>query len=178
LCASSSPCFPLLLFTGAGPAKRSRPHYLRPNEEGIFEDEVSIRRKQHESVRKVKATKYAKKAARDAKKAAQANKGKSPRVNYKTMSSVSYSALRQNDWYATQPRLVHIEDRRFWCPEQLYIFQDIFAPMRKLICPMHPIDLGFLKSKEYFVPAVQVVERLGLTGLMTFQCEYDPQLIM
>jgi hypothetical protein len=122
LCASSSSCSPLLLFTGAGPAKRSRPRYLHPNEEGILEDEVSIRQKQHVAVRKVKVAKDAKKAARDAKKAAQANKGKTPRVNYKTMSSVSYSALRQNDWYATQARLVHIEDRRFWCPEQLYIF--------------------------------------------------------
>jgi hypothetical protein len=139
---------------------------------------VSIRRKQRESVRKVKATKDAKKAARDAKKAAQANKGKSPRVNYKQMSTVSYSALRQLDWYSTQPRSVHIEDRRFWCPEQLYIYQDIFAPMSKPIHSMHPIDLGYLKSKEYFVLAIQVVERLGLTGLMTFQCDYDPQLIL
>jgi hypothetical protein len=62
--------------------------------------------------------------------------------------------------------------------EQLYIYQDIFAPMSKPIRPMHPIDLGFLKSNEYFVPAVQVVERLGLTGLLTFQCDYDPELIV
>jgi hypothetical protein len=85
------------------------------------------------------------------------------------MSQVSYSALRQQDWYVSQPRFTHIEDRRFWCPEQLYIFQDIFAPMSKPIRPIYPIDLAFLKSKEYFVPAVQVVERLGLIGLMTCQ---------
>jgi hypothetical protein len=53
----------------------------------------------------------------DTKKAAQANKGKSPRVDYKKMSSVSYSALRQLDWYSSQPRSHHIEDRRFWCME-------------------------------------------------------------
>jgi hypothetical protein len=116
----------------------------------------------------VKATKEAKAAERVAKKAARANKGKEPRVNYKLMSQVSYSALRQQDWYAAQPRFANIEDRRFWCPEQLYIFQDIFAPMSKPIRLMHPIDLTFLKSKEYFVPAVQVVERLGLTGLLTY----------
>jgi hypothetical protein len=68
--------------------------------------------------------------------------GKSPRVNYKQMSTVTYSALRQLDWYSTQPRAVHIEDHHFWCPEQLYIYQDIFAPMSKPIHPMHPIDLG------------------------------------
>jgi hypothetical protein len=116
LCASSSSCFPLPLFTGAGPAKRSRPHYFRPNDDGIFEDEVLIRRKKRESIRKVKAAKDAKAAERVAKKAARANKGKSPRVNYKQMSTVTYSALRQLDWYSTQPRAVHIEDRRFWCP--------------------------------------------------------------
>jgi hypothetical protein len=26
------------------------------------------------------------------------------------MSQVSYSALRQQDWYASQPRFAHIED--------------------------------------------------------------------
>jgi hypothetical protein len=62
--------------------------------------------------------------------------------------------------------------------EQLYIYQDIFVPMKKPIRPMHPIDLAYLKSKEYFIPAVKVVEKLGLTGLMTFQCHYDPQLIL
>jgi hypothetical protein len=50
--------------------------------------------------------------------------------------------------------------------------------MKKPIRPMHPIDLAYPKSKEYFVPAVKVVEKLGLTGLMTFQCHYDPQLIL
>jgi hypothetical protein len=99
-------------------------------------------------------------------------------VNYKQMSSVTYSALRQLDWYTSQPRSVHIEDRRFWCLEQLYIYEDIFVPMSKPIRPMHPIDLAYLKSKEYFVLAVQVVERLGLTGLMTLQCDYDPKLIL
>jgi hypothetical protein len=163
LCASSSSCSPLPLFTGARLAKRSCPRYLRRNEEGILEDEVLIRQKQCEAVRKVKAAKDAKKTARDAKKAAQAKKGKSPRVDYKKMSSFSYSALRQLDWYTSQPRSHHIEDRHFWCMEQLYIYQDIFAPMSKPIRPMHPIDLVFLKSKEYFIPAVQVVERLGLT---------------
>jgi hypothetical protein len=160
---------PLLLFTGAEPAKRIHPRYFCPNDEGILEDEVSICQKQRAAVRKVKESKDAKKA-----NAATGRKGKSPRVNYKKMSSVSYSPLRQLDWYTSQLRSTHIEDHRFWCMEQLYIYHDIFAPMKKPIRPMHPIDLAFLKSKEYFVPAVQVVERLGLTGLLTCQCDYDP----
>jgi hypothetical protein len=94
------------------------------------------------------------------------------------MNGVSYFALRQNDWYTAQQRDVDIEDRRFWCMEQLFIYKDIFVPMKKSISPMQPTDIEFLKSKEYFSSAVKVVERLGLTGLMTFQCHYDPQLIL
>jgi hypothetical protein len=173
LCASSSPCYPLLLFTDAGPAKRSHPRYFRPNEEGVLEDEVATRQKKREAIRKVKEAEKGKKA-----KAVRGRKGKAPRVNYKRMNIVSYSALRQLDWYTSQQRSVYIEDRQFWCMEQLYIYQDIFVPMKKPIRPMHPIGLTYLRSKEYFVPAIKVVEKLGLTGLMTFQCHYDPQLIL
>jgi hypothetical protein len=88
---------PLLLFTGAGPAKRSHPRYLHPNDEGVLEDEVSIHQKKCEAVKKVKAAKEGKKA-----QPARGCNGKAPRVNYKTMSSVSYSALRQRDWYTSQ----------------------------------------------------------------------------
>jgi hypothetical protein len=154
---------PLLLFTGAGLTKRSRPCYLCPNDEGVLEDEVSIHQKKSEAVRKVNAAKEGNKA-----QPARARKGKDPRVNYKTMSSISYSALRQRDWYISQQRAVYIEDCRFWCMEQLYIYQDIFVTMKKPTRPMHPIDLGYLKSKEYFVLAVKVVEKLGLIGLMSF----------
>jgi hypothetical protein len=121
---------------------------------------VSIHRKQRTAIRKVKEAKDAKKV-----NTARGRKGKTPRVNYKRMSSVSYSALRQLDWYTSQQRATHIEDHHFWCMEQLYIYQDIF-------------DLAILKSKDYFVPAVQVVEQLGLIGLMTCQCDYAPQLIL
>jgi hypothetical protein len=52
--------------------------------------------------------------------------------------------------------------------EQLFIYKDIFVPMKKPIRPMQPTDIEFLKSKEYFSSAVKVVERLGLIGLMNF----------
>jgi hypothetical protein len=124
---------------------------------------VATRQKKREAVRKVREADKGKKA-----KAFRGRKGKAPRVNYKTMNTVSYSALRQLDWYTSQQRLVDIEDRRFWCMEQHYIYQDIFVLMKKPIRPMHPIDLAYLRSKEYFIPAVKVVEKLVLTGLMTF----------
>jgi hypothetical protein len=97
LCAFSSPCYPLLLFIDAGPAKRSRPRYFRPIDEGVLEDEVATHQKKCEVVRRVKEAEKGKKA-----KAVRSHKGKAPRVNYKTMCTVSYSALRQLDWYTSQ----------------------------------------------------------------------------
>jgi hypothetical protein len=35
-----------------------------------------------------------------------------------------------------------------------------------------------MKSNEYSIPADKVVEKFRLTRLMTFQCDYDPQLIL
>jgi hypothetical protein len=35
-------------------------------------------------------------------------------VNYETMNSVVYSALRQLDWYS-EARDEELEDTRFWC---------------------------------------------------------------
>ena len=57
-------------------------------------------------------------------------KGKAPRENYKTMDIISYAALRQKNWYEDVEREVDIEDPRFWCMEQLYIYKDIYEPMK------------------------------------------------
>jgi hypothetical protein len=37
-----------------------------------------------------------------------------PQVNFKTMSSMEYSALRQLDWFSEE-RDEELEDHRFWC---------------------------------------------------------------
>jgi hypothetical protein len=49
--------------------------------------------------------------------------------------------------------------------EQLFIYKDIYAPMKKPLRPMHPIDLEYVRSKPYF--SVDVIEKVGLTQLMT-----------
>jgi hypothetical protein len=53
------------------------------------------------------------KAARAAKRAAR-NPSRVPRVNYDTMNSVEYSALRQLDWY-TEAIDEELDDTHFWC---------------------------------------------------------------
>ena len=104
-------------------------------------------------------------------------KGKETRPNYKEMNPVDYATLRQNDWYEDDERDLEIEDSRFWCMEQLYIFQDIYAPMKKKVRPMQPIDLNHLTSKGDFDDAVWVTEKMGLHHLMAIQCDYSISLV-
>jgi hypothetical protein len=59
--------------------------------------------------------------AKEAKKAAR-RQAKAPQVNFETMSSMEYSALRQLDWFA-EPRDEELEDRRFWCLNQKLIYE-------------------------------------------------------
>jgi hypothetical protein len=44
-----------------------------------------------------------------------------PQVNFETMDSVEYSALRQLDWFSEE-RDEELEDRRFWCLNQKLIY--------------------------------------------------------
>jgi hypothetical protein len=46
------------------------------------------------------------------------------------MGSISYIAIHQKNWYEDLERDNDIEDKRFWCMEQEYIFKDIYEPMR------------------------------------------------
>jgi hypothetical protein len=45
-----------------------------------------------------------------------------PLVNFETMISVDYSALRQLDWFA-EARDKDLEDSRFWCLNQKLIYE-------------------------------------------------------
>jgi hypothetical protein len=48
------------------------------------------------------------------------------------MDSVSYAAIRQKNWYEDVEREFDIEDSRFWCMEQLYVYKDIYETMKKV----------------------------------------------
>jgi hypothetical protein len=43
---------------------------------------------------------------------------------------------------------------------------------------MSNIDVDHLRKKPYFDEVVQVIERMGLTQLLTIQCDYDKELIL
>jgi hypothetical protein len=103
-------------------------------------------------------------------------KGKDKRPNYKEMDSVAYAAIRKKYWYEDMEREFNIEDPRFWCMEQLFIFKDIYEPKPK-VRPMQPIYLGQLSNNSHFADAVWVAERMGLHKIMKIKCNYSIPLI-
>jgi hypothetical protein len=86
--------------------------------------------------------------------------------------------VRCKDWYTFEPRDEEIEDRGFWCQEQLFIYRDVYETLKYPTRPMHAIDLPHLQSKTYFDDAVPVIEKMGLSELSILRCNYNPQLIM
>ncbi|KAK1678572.1 hypothetical protein QYE76_039420 [Lolium multiflorum] len=103
-------------------------------------------------------------------------KNKDVRENYKAMDPVSYSAIRLKNWYEEVPRDEEIEGRRHWCMEQMYIYKDIYEPMKNLR-PMQAIDVDILTANNHFEDAIWVVGRMGLKDIMKIQCDYSPDLV-
>lgn len=155
--------------SSGAPKKRIRKRYLRPNEDGTLVDENVTRARAQQAMRDEAAAKKEKAASR--------RKGKQSRVNYKDMDSITYASLRQGDWYVSVERDEEIEDNSFWCMEQLFIYKDIYASMKKPVRPMSAIDLVHLRSKPVFSEAIDVIDQMGLLHLMTLQCDYNVYLI-
>ncbi|KAK1684263.1 hypothetical protein QYE76_045111 [Lolium multiflorum] len=103
-------------------------------------------------------------------------KNKEVRENYKTMDPVSYSAIRLKNWYEDVPRDEEIEGRRFWCMEQVFIYKDIYEPMKNLR-PMQAINVDILAENNHFEDAIWVAGRMGLKDIMKIQCDYSPELV-
>jgi hypothetical protein len=97
------------------------------SDEGTLEDEYVTRQAEQEATREAAKEK----AARAAKRAAR-NPSRAPRINYETMNSVEYSALRQLDWYS-EARDEELEDTHFWCVAQKGIYEDIYRPMSQRV---------------------------------------------
>ncbi|KAK1609161.1 hypothetical protein QYE76_032834 [Lolium multiflorum] len=94
-------------------------------------------------------------------------KNKETRENYKTMDIVTYASIRQKKWYEDVQRDDEIEDRRFWCLEQEFIFKDIYEPMKK-VRPMQAINVEKLAVNDHFADAIWATLRrfasiLGVT---------------
>jgi hypothetical protein len=71
-----------------------------------------------------------------------------------------------------------LEEPMYWCSEQLFIYKDVYDKMKRPIRPMHPLDLSYMSSRNYFKDALWVVEHLNLTKLMVFKCDYHSQWIL
>jgi hypothetical protein len=88
------------------------------------------------------------------------------------MYSIDYAELRKKNWYVDGERDLDIEDTRFWCLEQLFIYKDIYQNMDK-VRPMHPLDLDTLAEKDQFQDVVWVTEQMVLHKLMRLKHDYN-----
>ena len=101
-------------------------------------------------------------------------KGKDPRPNYYTMDYVEYARVRYKDWYTQHARDTYIEDTRFWCLEQQFIYEDIYLRFKHPLRLMLPIKLTALSDKPSHAQAAHVVEQFCLVPLMETQCDFSP----
>ena len=103
------------------------------------------------------------------KAAARKNRGKQPKINYRTMNLGDYSSMRQRNWF-DEPRDEDIENPHFWCKEQLGIYEDVYSQMN--IRPMRPLDMKYLRGKAEFEVPLDITQKMGLHHLMSIQCDY------
>jgi hypothetical protein len=104
------------------------------------------------------------------------HQGKETRENYKNMGIVTYASLRRNNWYEDVERELDIEDPRFWCMEQIFIYKDIYESMKK-VRPMQATYVELLSQNYHFEDAIWVTERMGLHKLMKVQLDSSIPLI-
>ena len=150
-------------FTG-GPVKKAHhphPRYLHRNEEGVLVDEVVIRQRAGEARRM---------ADRERKNRVVKRKLKNQRINYLALDLIEYRTIRQGNWY-DQHRDEDIEDRSFWCLEQMFIFKDIYATMK--LRPMRPLEVEQMSAHPHFEDAMEICQKMGLHPLMKLQCHYN-----
>jgi hypothetical protein len=104
----------------------------------------------------------------EAAEAAGRNKGKGMRrPNYMGMTDADFHRIYRKDFYADQERDDSIEGRMYWCIEHLHIHQDVYWSFRYPLRRMGAIDMHHLQRKPYFDDALHVIERMGLTQLLS-----------
>jgi hypothetical protein len=83
------------------------------------------------------------------------------------MTDTDYHRNRRKDFYTDQERDESIEGRMYWCIEHLHIRRDVYWSFRYPLRGMSAIDVGHLQKKPYFDEALHVIERMGLTQLLS-----------
>jgi hypothetical protein len=94
-------------------------------------------------------------------------KGKAVRHNYMSMTDTDFHRIRCKDFYADQEQDESIEGRLYWCIAHMHICQDIYQFFRYPLRGTIAIDVDQLQKKSYFHDALQVIERMGLTQLLS-----------
>ena len=89
------------------------------------------------------------------------------------MDLVEYARVRYKEWCTTSSRDIDIEDPRFWCMEQKFIYEDIYLRFKHPLRLMLPIKLAALTDKPSHAQAARVIHQFGLVRLMETQCNYS-----
>jgi hypothetical protein len=94
-------------------------------------------------------------------------KGRANRPNYMSMTDMDFHKIRRKDFYADQERDESIEGCMYWCIEHMHIRQDVYRYFRYPLRGMSAIDMHHLQKKPYFDDGLHVIERMGLTQLLS-----------
>jgi hypothetical protein len=151
-------------------------------EHSIHDDSAHREHAQHAEWEKREATRVKSQKAKEKQAMAEVpgrnkRKGRS-RPNYMGMIDTDFHRIRHKAFYADQERYESIEGRMYWCIENLHICQDVDRPFNYPLRGMSAIDVGHLQKKPYFDEALHVIERMGLTQLLSIHCDYHKELIL
>jgi hypothetical protein len=95
-----------------------------------------------------------------------------------SLPDMDYHRICRTDYYADQESDETIEGHLYWCIQHLHIHQDVYQSFRYPLRGMSAIDMDHLRNKPYFDEAVNVIDKMGLSQLLTIQCDYDKELIL
>jgi hypothetical protein len=137
-------------------------------ERGIKDDSTCREHAQWDKSKagRVKAQKAKEKQAMVEAAGKNKRKGRS-RPNYMGMTDTDFHRIHPKDFYADQERDESIEGRLYWRIEHLHIRQVVYRSFRYPLRGMSAIDVDHLQKKPYFDDALHVIERMGLTQLLS-----------
>lgn len=110
---------------------------------------------------------------RSFKKAATKNKG----INVRTMPPRDFLVFRTRNHYLEDKAQIKNIDH-VWSRDHCMMYRDIIKPFKKIFVPVQWIDLAHLRrNPDYFGEALSLIEKLGLTEIITFRQDFDPDVV-
>ena len=89
----------------------------------------------------------------------------------------AYVELRQGNPY-TFPRDKKWKDPQFYTQQQKFIYDDVYAILKKKVCPQQFIDMEKMTSNpQYFGSAHAICTRLGLLPIMELHQNYSEDIV-